>query len=80
MPDRRRPASRKAAAVAAVLAAILGFLVRRPGEARPPLGPVDSTVAVGGALIGRFAGAFELLAVLLVAALLGAIYLARTED
>ena len=65
---------------AAVLAAILGLLIRRPGE--PPLSRAvaDTTVAIGGALVGRFAGPFELLAVLLVAALLGAIYLARTED
>jgi NADH-quinone oxidoreductase subunit J len=65
---------------AAVLVAILGFLVRRPGEAPAPPAAVDTTVAIGTALVGRFAGAFELLAVLLVAALLGALYLARTED
>jgi NADH-quinone oxidoreductase subunit J len=65
---------------AAVLAAIVGFLVRRPGEAQAPAPAGDATVAIGTALVGRFAGPFELLAVLLVAALLGAIYLARTED
>ena len=65
---------------AAVLAAILGLLIRRPGEAPLSRGVSDTTVAIGGALVGRFAGPFELLAVLLVAALLGAIYLARTED
>jgi NAD(P)H-quinone oxidoreductase subunit 6 len=65
---------------AAVLAAIAGFLVRRPGEALVPPAAGDPTAAIGTALLGRFAGPFELLAVLLVAALLGAIYLARTED
>ena len=65
---------------AAVLAAILGFLVRRPGPVTAPAAPGDTTVAIGTALLGRYAGPFELLAVLLVAALLGAIYLARTED
>ena len=65
---------------AAVLAAIVGLLVRRPGEALVPRTVPDTTVAIGTALVGRFAGPFELLAVLLVAALLGAIYLARTED
>jgi NAD(P)H-quinone oxidoreductase subunit 6 len=65
---------------AAVLVAILGFLVRRPGEALSPAAGGDTTVAIGGALVGRFAAPFELLAVLLVAALLGALYLARTED
>ena len=65
---------------AAVLAAILGLLVRRAGESPTPAAALDPTVAIGSALVGRFAGAFELLAVLLVAALLGALYLARTED
>jgi NADH-quinone oxidoreductase subunit J len=64
---------------AAVLTAILGFLVRRPGET-PPRAVPDTVTAIGRALVGTFAGPFELLAVLLVAALLGAIYLARTED
>lgn len=65
---------------AAVFVALAGFLVRRPGGAWSPAGPGDATVAIGTALVGRFAGPFELLAVLLVAALLGALYLARTED
>ena len=65
---------------AAVFAGIVGFLVRRPGEASPPAAAADATAAVGSALVGRFAGPFELLGVLLVAALLGALYLARTED
>jgi NADH:ubiquinone oxidoreductase subunit 6 (subunit J) len=65
---------------AAVLVGILGFLVRRPGEtARPPAVP-DITAAIGRALVGPFAVTFELLGVLLVAALLGALYLARTDD
>jgi NADH:ubiquinone oxidoreductase subunit 6 (subunit J) len=65
---------------AAVLVAILGLLVRRPGESPAPAAALDTTIAIGRALVGRFVGPFELLAVLLVAALLGAIYLARTED
>jgi len=65
---------------AAVFAGIVGFLVRRGGEAARPPALADTTAAVGTALVGPFAGPFELLAVLLVAALLGAIYLARTED
>jgi NADH-quinone oxidoreductase subunit J len=64
---------------AAIFVGIVGFLVRRPGGARAAsLG--DATAAIGTALAGRFAAPFELLGVLLVAALLGAIYLARTED
>jgi NADH:ubiquinone oxidoreductase subunit 6 (subunit J) len=47
--------------------------------ARPPLG-ADLTRALGEAALTSYALAFELLAVLLVAALLGALYLARTDD
>ena len=64
----------------ALFAGIVGFLVRRPGEASRGASVPDPTIAVGTLLVGRFAGPFELLGVLLVAALLGAIYLARTED
>jgi NADH:ubiquinone oxidoreductase subunit 6 (subunit J) len=63
----------------AVFVGVLGFLVQaRPA---PPRGawPGDLTVAVGTALVGRFAIPFELLGVLLVVALLGAIYFARSE-
>jgi NADH-quinone oxidoreductase subunit J len=64
----------------AVFAGVVGFLIRRSGDVPAPPAAVDSTAAIGIALAGRFAGPFELLAVLLVAALLGALYLARTED
>jgi NADH:ubiquinone oxidoreductase subunit 6 (subunit J) len=37
-------------------------------------------VVLGYALVGPFAYALQLLAVLLVVALLGALYFARTED
>jgi NADH-quinone oxidoreductase subunit J len=65
---------------AAVFVGIVGFLVRRPAAGARPPAAGDPTGAIGTVLMGRFAGAFELLGVLLVAALLGAIYLARTED
>ena len=65
---------------AAVFVAIAGFLARRPGQVALPAASGDATVAIGTALVGRFAAPFELLAVLLVGALLGALYLARTED
>ena len=63
----------------AVFVGVVGFLVQaRPS---PPRGewPGDLTVAVGRALVGPFAIPFELLGVLLVVALLGAIYFARSE-
>jgi len=64
---------------AAVLAGIAGFLLPWTGPtARPPM--ADRTADIARAIVGPFAATFELLGVLLVAALLGAIYFARTED
>ena len=64
---------------AAVFVGIIGFLVQAPpGGARPPLAG-DLTVALGRALVGPFALVVELLGVLLVIALLGALYFARSE-
>jgi NADH:ubiquinone oxidoreductase subunit 6 (subunit J) len=65
---------------AALLAGIVGFLLKRraPGASTAMAG--DTTVEIGKALVGPFAASVELLGVLLVAALLGALYFARTED
>ena len=64
----------------AVFVGVVGFLVQMPpGVPRPPW-PGDLAVAVGRALIGAYAVPFELLAVLLVIALLGALYFARSES
>ena len=65
---------------AAIFVGIVGFLVRRPGDTPWPPALADTTAAIGAALVGPFAVTFELLGVLLVAALLGALYLARTDD
>ena len=65
---------------AAVLVGIVGFLVRHPGGGARPAAAGDVTAAIGRALVGPFVGPLELLGVLLVAALLGALYLARTDD
>ncbi|MBI1847783.1 MAG: NADH-quinone oxidoreductase subunit J [Candidatus Rokubacteria bacterium] len=64
---------------AGVAAAVLGFLAGRPA---PPAAapPADAVAGVARALTGPFALPFELLAVLLVAALLGAVYFARAEE
>ena len=65
---------------AAVLAGIVGFLVRR--RVTPPSAVIagDTTIEIGKGIVGAFAGSFELLGVLLVASLLGALYFARTDD
>lgn len=63
----------------AVLIGVLGSLVEAPPPARP-VWTLDTTTAIGRALVGALAAPFELLAVLLVVALLGALYFARTDD
>jgi NADH:ubiquinone oxidoreductase subunit 6 (subunit J) len=64
---------------AAVFVGVVGFLVQSPMSGARPAWPGDLTVAVGRALVGAFAVPFELLGVLLVIALLGALYFARSE-
>ena len=64
---------------AAIFTGIVGFLVQVTGPVAPPFAS-DQTAAIGRALIGPFAVPLELLGVLLVAALLGAIHFARTDD
>ena len=64
---------------AAVFVGILGFLVQAgPFPAERPI-PGDPTVALARAFLGPYAVPFELLGVLLVAALLGALYFARED-
>jgi NADH:ubiquinone oxidoreductase subunit 6 (subunit J) len=64
---------------AAFFVGVAGFLAR---SARPAGWPAvtDRTTDVARAVIGPFAAPFELLGVLLLAALLGALYFARPED
>ncbi len=64
----------------AVFAGILMFVGQAPLPAARPATADDVTRGLGEQLLTRYALAFELLAVLLVAALLGALYLARTDD
>jgi NADH:ubiquinone oxidoreductase subunit 6 (subunit J) len=64
---------------AAVFVGILGFLLQSgPAPAARPLAP-DMTLALARTLLGPYAMPFELLGVLLVAALLGALYFARED-
>ena len=61
---------------AAVFVGVVGFVVRAPSPVSPPDSPADLTAALGQALVGPWAVVLELL----VTALIGAIYFARTED
>ena len=63
-----------------VLIGVLTFLARAPLPAAPPPLPGDVTRAIGQALLSRFVLPFELLAVLFLAALLGATYFARPDE
>jgi NADH-quinone oxidoreductase subunit J len=65
---------------AAVFVGIVGFLIRAPLGASRPAETADTTEAIGRALVGPFAVTLELLGALLVVALLGALYFARSEE
>ena len=65
---------------AALFVGVVGFIVQRAAPPAPPAPAGEQMVALGRALVGPFGAALQLLAVLLVAALLGALYFARAED
>ena len=64
---------------AAVFVGVVGFLVQMPTIGPRQAWPGELTALLGRALMGPFVMPFELLAVLLVIALLGALYFARSD-
>ena len=64
----------------ALLFAILNAIAQRPLTAVRPEPPADLTRILGDAVLTRFVMPFELLALLMLAALMGAIYFARPDD
>ena len=64
----------------ALFLAVGGTVGGVPLPAAPPPMPGDATRAIGLALLTRFALPFELLGVLFLAALLGALYFARPDE
>ena len=64
---------------AAIFVGVAGFLAQAGAAARPAT-DADQLRDLGRALVGPFAAPLQLLAVLLVVALLGALYFARTDD
>lgn len=76
--SRRIAAS--AVVAAALLATILSAISERPLPVSPPALPADLTRNIGDAVLTRFVMPFELLALLMLAALMGAIYFARPDD
>ncbi|HXJ80510.1 MAG TPA: NADH-quinone oxidoreductase subunit J [Candidatus Methylomirabilis sp.] len=68
-------------AVGILLALLLWFILRVPRLATsPPVIGGDLTRAIGGAVLTRWVLAFELLGVLFLTALLGALYFARPDE
>jgi NADH:ubiquinone oxidoreductase subunit 6 (subunit J) len=63
----------------AVFVGVVGFLVQMPASGPRQSWPGELTALLGRALMGPFVMHFELLAVLLVIALLGALYFARSD-
>ena len=63
-----------------VLTLIITWIRRAPHPVRPDLGDADVTRAIGSALLTQHVLAFELLAVLLLVAMIGASYYARPEE
>jgi NADH:ubiquinone oxidoreductase subunit 6 (subunit J) len=64
---------------AAVFVGVVGFLVQMPAIGPRQAWSGELTALLGRALMGPFVMPFELLAVLLVIALLGALYFARSD-
>ena len=64
----------------ALLATMLSAISRRPLAGTPPALPADVTRSIGDAVLTRFVMPFELLALLMLAALMSAIYFARPVD
>ena len=64
----------------AVLVGLLTFILRAPvTRPRPPMAG-DLTRAIGDAVLTRFVLSFEVLGLLFLAAMLGAMYFARPDD
>ena len=68
-----------AVAAAAVFAGLAATILRAMSPAPAPA-PALTTAALGRAVLTEWVLAFEVLGLLLLAALLGALYLARTEE
>jgi len=68
-----------ALAAAAVFAGLAGTILRAPRPAAPAA-PALTTELLGRAVLTEWVLAFEVLGLLLLVALLGALYLARTEE
>jgi len=82
--ERISQTSRRIGAGAVVAAGLLALLVRTVAQQRvpptPPEMPGELTRTIGQTVLTQFVLPFELLAVLMLAGLMGAIYFARPDD
>jgi NADH-quinone oxidoreductase subunit J len=65
---------------AAFVAVVVNAIAQRPLPAERPSMAADLTRTLGESVLTRFVLPFELLALLMLAAMLGAVYFARPED
>jgi NADH-quinone oxidoreductase subunit J len=63
-----------------VLALIVSAIMERPLTLTQPAAAIDVTMRIGQTVLTQYVLPFEVLALLMVAALLGAIYFARPDD
>ena len=70
----------RAALLCGGLAALMGFSIRMSKIPDAPPAPVQSTADLANALLGRHLIAFEVASLLLLAAIVGAVVLARKKD
>jgi NADH-quinone oxidoreductase subunit J len=80
LSQTNRHVVRGAVVAAVVLTLVIRWIRRAPDVARPEIWSGDITRTIGRTLLTQHALAFELLAVLLLVALIGASYFARPEE
>lgn len=80
LSQTNRKVVRGAVYAGVILALIIGWIRRGPEMVKPALDGIDMTRAIGTSLFTQFGLAFQLLAVLLLVALIGASYFARPEE
>jgi NADH:ubiquinone oxidoreductase subunit 6 (subunit J) len=69
-----------AAGIGAMSVVIAGLLLPEHGSVLPGVADIGTAVPIGRALLSTHLFAFEFITLLLVAAIVGAVYLGRRED
>jgi NADH:ubiquinone oxidoreductase subunit 6 (subunit J) len=69
-----------AAGIGAMILVIAGLLLPEHGSVLPGVADIGTAVPIGKALLSTHLFAFEFITLLLVASIVGAVYLGRRED